>query len=59
MPSGYLNPNIRVTTGFLDTVDDEQKGGGSSSPGFAPGQLGAKVALGAGYPTDNVGVIFC
>jgi len=58
MPSGYLNPNVRVTTGFLDTVSDQYPGGGSASPGFTPGQRGAKVGLGAGYPTDNVGVRF-
>jgi hypothetical protein len=58
MPSGYLNPNARVTSGFLDTVNDSFPGGGSTSPGQAPGQRGSKVGLGAGFPTDNVGVRF-
>ena len=58
MPSGLRNPNIRVTTGFLDTVDDDFSGGGSASPGFAPGQRGGKVSLGSGFPTDAVGVKF-
>jgi hypothetical protein len=58
MPSGVFNPNVRVTSGFLDTANDSFPGGGSASPGYAPGQRGAKVGLGAGYPSDNVGVRF-
>ena len=58
MPSGIRNPNLRVTTGFLDNVSDDFPGGGSASPGFSPGQLGARVTLGSGFPTDAVGVKF-
>src|SRR4030095_1307153 len=58
MPTNFLNQNIRVTSGFLDTVNDSFPGGGSASPGQAPGCKGGKVSLGAGFPTDNVGVRF-
>lgn len=58
MPSGIRNPNMRITTGFLDNVSDDFPGGGSASPGFAAGQLGSRVTLGSGYPTDAVGVKF-
>ena len=58
MPSGIRNPNLRVTTGFLDNVSDDFPGGGTSSPGFSAGQLGARVTLGSGFPTDAVGVKF-
>jgi hypothetical protein len=34
-----------ITTGFLNSVDDQFPGGGVEAPGFAPGQLGAIVEL--------------
>lgn len=51
MPTGIRNPEVRVTTGFLDTVNDQYPGGGSASPGLAPGQLGVRVTLGTN-PTN-------
>lgn len=52
MPTGRDSQAVRVSTGYLDTVSDDFPGGGSSAPGFAPGQLGAKVILGADGPVN-------
>lgn len=46
MPTNYGSQNVRVSTGLLNTVDDDLPGGGSVAPGFAPGQLGMRVILG-------------
>lgn len=46
MPTNYGSQNVRVSTGLMNTVDDEFCGGGSLAPGFASGQLGMKVMLG-------------
>ena len=46
MPTGIRDVTARVTTGFVDTVNDQFPGGGSASPGLASGQVGVKVTLG-------------
>jgi hypothetical protein len=54
MPTNYGSQNVRVSTGLLNTVNDEAPGGGASAqfkatsivPGYAPGQLGQRVILG-------------
>ena len=46
MPTDSRSQGQRVSTGYLDTVNDDYPGGGSSAPGFAPGQAGAKVTIG-------------
>lgn len=46
MPTNYGSQNVRVSTGLLNTVADDFPGGGSLSPGFAPGQAGMRVILG-------------
>lgn len=53
MPTGIRNQDLRVTTGFVDTVADDFPGGGSSSPGLAPGQPGCKVTLGVNANAIN------
>lgn len=45
MPTGDNSQAVRVN-GYLDTANDDYPGGGSSAPGFAPSQIGAKVTLG-------------
>ena len=52
MPTGRDNQAVRISTGYLDTVNDDFPGGGATSPGFAPGQKGAKVILGADGPIN-------
>jgi hypothetical protein len=47
MSDGDLSQGLRVSTGNFDTVNDDFPGGGSSSPGFAPSQLGKKVKVAA------------
>lgn len=47
MPTDIRSQGIRVSTGYVDTVNDDFPGGGTSSPGFAPGQVGAKATLDA------------
>lgn len=47
MPTNYGSQNVRVSTGLLNTVEDDFPGGGSLAPGFAPGQLGMRCLLGA------------
>lgn len=46
MPTGIRDVTARVTTGFVDTVNDQFPGGGSASPGLASGQVGVKITLG-------------
>lgn len=45
MPTNVRSQGVRVSTGYVDTVADDFPGGGSNSPGFAPGQLGTKATL--------------
>lgn len=45
MPTSVRSQGVRVTTGYVDTVQDDFPGGGANSPGFAPGQLGTKATL--------------
>lgn len=52
MPTNPPSPAIRVSTGYLDTVNDDHPGGGSSAPGLAPGQKGASVVLGIDGPVN-------
>jgi hypothetical protein len=52
MPTGRDSQAVRISTGLLDTCNDDFPGGGSSAPGFAPGQKGAKVVLGNDGPTS-------
>jgi hypothetical protein len=52
MPTNPPSPAVRVSTGFLDTVNDDFPGGGSSAPGFAYGQRGAKVSIGIDGPVS-------
>lgn len=52
MPTGRDSQAVRVTTGFLDTVNDDFPGGGSSAPGMAPAQKGVKVILGIDGPIN-------
>jgi len=47
MSDGDLSQGLRVSTGNFDTVNDDNPGGGSSAPGFAPSQLGKKVKVAA------------
>lgn len=47
MPTDIRSQGIRVTTGYVDTVNDDFPGGGQAAPGFAPGQLGARATLAA------------
>lgn len=52
MPTESNSQGVRVSTGFLDTVNDDFPGGGSSAPGLAPGQKGARVVLGLDGPIN-------
>jgi|SRR5262245_1562243 len=52
MPTGDRSQAVRVSTGYIDTVNDDFPGGGSSAPGFAPHQLGTKVTLGLDGPVN-------
>jgi len=52
MPTDDRSQGVRVSTGLLDTVNDDFPGGGSSAPGFAPGQAKAKVTLGVDGPIN-------
>ena len=45
MPADDRSQAVRVSTGMFDTVNDDNPGGGSSAPGFAPAQAGAKVTV--------------
>ena len=45
MPTDSRSQGVRVSTGLFDTVNDDFPGGGSSAPGFAPQQVGAKVTI--------------
>jgi hypothetical protein len=45
MPADDRSQAVRVSTGMFDTVNDDYPGGGTSAPGFAPGQAGAKVTV--------------
>jgi|SRR5579864_16338 len=54
MPSGFQSPIVRVTTRFLNTVNDSSIGGvvaDISGIGQAPGQLGSEVWLDENSPT--------
>jgi hypothetical protein len=52
MPTNYGSQNVRVSTGLLNTVNDQFPGGGNSQftipsyMGLAPAQLGQRVTLG-------------
>jgi len=52
MPTNPPSPAVRVSTGLFDTVNDDNPGGGSSAPGFAPGQKGACVTVDANGPIN-------
>lgn len=52
MPTGDKSQGVRISTGYLDTVNDDYPGGGTSAPGLAPGQLKAKVTLGIEGPIN-------
>lgn len=45
MPADDRSQAVRVSTGLFDTVNDDYPGGGSSAPGMAPAQIGAKVTV--------------
>lgn len=47
MPTGIRDVTARVTTGYVDTVNDQYPGGGTTSlTALASGQLGVKITLG-------------
>lgn len=52
MPTDDRSQGQRVSAGFLDLVNDDYPGGGSSAPGFAPGQVMSKVTLGKDGPIN-------
>lgn len=52
MPTNPPSPAVRVSSGYLDTCNDDYPGGGSSAPGFAPGQKGALVSLAPDGPVN-------
>lgn len=52
MPTGRDSQAQRVSTGLFDTVNDDYPGGGSSAPGFAPGQVLTKAIIGNDGPTS-------
>lgn len=47
MPTNLGAQNLRVSTGLLNTVQDDFPGGGSVTPGLAPAQPAMRVRLGA------------
>lgn len=52
MPTDDRSQGQRVSAGMLDLVNDDFPGGGSSAPGFAPGQIMSKVTLGNDGPIN-------